>query len=127
MSLFVSRVKPIESNKDEEESDGSEIDEKSHIKIRNTNKSQSATKKERINTGSVFQWDTSISHAAKYIRMAHQQKLQEKAKLRKVLDGANAPNITGKSRYKSLKSSHFHGLKDPASASAFYYSLSLLQ
>ena len=53
--------------------------------------------------------------------------MQEKAKLRKVVDGDNTPKITGKSRYKSLKSSHSHGLKDPTSASAVYFVLSLLQ
>ena len=42
---FVSGGKPIESNKNEDESDDSEIEEKSHIKISNTVKIQSATKK----------------------------------------------------------------------------------
>ena len=48
-------------------------------------------------------------------------------KTRKVIDGANAPKMTGKSRYKSFKSSHSHGLKDPASASDVYSGLSLIQ
>ena len=55
------------------------------------------------------------------------KKLQEKAKLIKVNDGDNAPKNTVKSWYKSLKSSHYPGLKDPASASALYFGLSLLQ
>ena len=67
MSPFVSRGKPIESNKDEEESDYSEVEEKFHIKLSKTDKIQSATKKEsnkaRINTSSVFQWNTSSLHA----------------------------------------------------------------
>ena len=59
--------------------------------------------------------------------MAHRNKFQEKEKMRKVIDGANAPKMTGKSRYKSLKYSHYRGLKDPASASAVYFGLSLIQ
>ena len=51
----------------------------------------------------------------------HIKKLQEKAILRKVIDGSNAPKMTGKSRYKSHKYSHSRGLKDPASASAVYF------
>ena len=65
------------------------IEEKSHIKTSKTDKSQSAIKKEskkyRINTSSVFQWNTSSLHAAKDSRMAHENKLQEKEKLRKLL------------------------------------------
>ena len=45
--------------------------------------------------------------------MEHEKKLQEKEKLRKAIDVANAPKITGKSRYKYLKYSRFHGLNDP--------------
>ena len=90
-------------------------------------KSQSATNKEskkaRINTSSIFQWNTSILHAVDDSHMAHENKLQEKAKLRKVVDSSNAPKMTGNSRYKSVKSSHSCGLKYPASASAFYFDL----
>ena len=57
----------------------------------------------------------------------HMNFLQEKAKLIKVIDGANAPKITGKSWYKSLKYSHYPGLKDPTSESAVYFGLSLTQ
>ena len=68
VSPFVSGGKLIESNKYEEESDYSEVEEKSHMKISKTDKIQSATKKEsnkaRINTSSVFQWNTSSLHAA---------------------------------------------------------------
>ena len=60
--------------------------------------------------------------------VAQQMKqLQEKEKLRKVFDDTNAPNITGKSQYKSIKYSHSNGLKEPVSASAFYFSLILIQ
>ena len=66
-----------------------------------TDKSQSATKKESkkamINTSSAFKWSTSISHAAKNSRTVHEKKLQEKEKLRKVIEGANAKKITVKS------------------------------
>ena len=59
---FFSWRKPIGSNKDEEEYDYIEIDEKSHIKISNTDKSQSVTNKEmnksRIDTSYVFKWNT---------------------------------------------------------------------
>ena len=61
-------------------------------------KSQSATNKEskkaRINTSSIFQWNTSILHSTKDIRMAHENKFQEKAKLRNVIYGVNAPKMT---------------------------------
>ena len=53
--------------------------------------------------------------------------MQEKEKLRKVIDGANTPKMTGKSQYKSLKSSQYRGLEDPASTSAVYFCSSLLQ
>ena len=59
--------------------------------------------------------------------MAHRNKFQEKEKMRKVIDGANAPKMTGKSRYKYLKCSFYHGMKYPASASAVYFGISLLQ
>ena len=128
---FFSGGKPTKSNKYEEEYDYSEIEGNSHIKISKTDKSQSATKKEsnkaRISTSSLFQWNTSSLHSNKDSHMAHENKLQEKEKLRKVIDGANAPIITGKSWYKYLKSSHYHGLKDPASESDIYFGLSLLQ
>ena len=55
------------------------------------------------------------------------KQLQEKAKLRKVIDGTNTPKMTSKSRYKYLKSSHYHGLKDLASASSVYFGLRMLQ
>ena len=45
VSPFVSGGKPIEINKNEEESDDIEIEENSQIKISKTDKSQSATKK----------------------------------------------------------------------------------
>ena len=45
VSPFLSGGKPIESNKNGEESDESEIEENSHIKISKTDKIQSATKK----------------------------------------------------------------------------------
>ena len=48
-------------------------------------------------------------------------------KLRKVIEGANAPKMTVKSMYKSLKYYYYHGLKDPSSGSAVYFGLSLLQ
>ena len=76
--LFFSRGKPVESSKDDEESDYSEIEENYHKKISKRDKSQSATNKEsnkaRINTSSVFKWNTSILHASKDIRMAHENK-----------------------------------------------------
>ena len=59
--------------------------------------------------------------------MAHEKKSQEKEKLRKIIDGANAPKMTGKSQYKSLKSSHYHGLKDPEYSSAVYFGIILIQ
>ena len=59
--------------------------------------------------------------------MAHKNKLQEREKLRKVIDGANAPKMTGKSRYNYLKYSHSHGLNDSVSASAVCFGLSLIQ
>ena len=75
VSPFVYVGKPIESNKYEEESDYSEIEEKSHIKISKIDKSLSVTKKEsnksRINKSSVFKWNTSSLNAAKNIRMVH--------------------------------------------------------
>ena len=59
--------------------------------------------------------------------MAREKKWREKAKLRKVMDGVNATKMTGKSRYKYLKSSHYHVMKDPASASTVYFGLILIQ
>ena len=100
VSPFVSGGKPIEINKNEEEYDDSEIDENSHIKTSKTDKSQSANKKEsnksRINKSSIFQWNTSSLQTTKDSNMAH-EKFIIKGKLRKVIDGANAPKITGKS------------------------------
>ena len=55
------------------------------------------------------------------------KKLQEKEKLREFIDSANTPKMTGKSQYKSLKSSHYPGLKDPSSTSSVFFCLSLLQ
>ena len=57
----------------------------------------------------------------------HMKKIAKKEKLRKVIDGANAPKMTRKLWCKSLKYSHCHGLKDPGSASAVYFGLSLIQ
>ena len=45
VSPFVSGGKPIESNKNEEESDDNEIEEKSHIKISKTDKIRAQLKK----------------------------------------------------------------------------------
>ena len=77
VSTFVSRGKPIDSNKHEEESDDSEIEENFHIKISNKDKIQSATNKEsnkaNINTSYVFQWNTSTLNASKDICMAHEE------------------------------------------------------
>ena len=76
-SPFVYGGKPTKSNKNEEESNDSEIEKKSHIKISKTDKIQSATKKEsnkaRINTSPVFQWKTSSLHADNDSRMAHEK------------------------------------------------------
>ena len=80
-----------------------------------------------INTSSVFQWNTSSLHAAKDSFMSHENKWQEKAKLRIFIDGTNAPEITVKLRYKSLKFSHSKGPKDPRSASAVFVGLRMIQ
>ena len=71
-----------------------------------------------------------ITHQAYILQKTvtrHMKCFQEKAKMRNVIDGANAPKMTGKSRYKSLKPYHLHGTKDPASISDVYFGLSLLQ
>ena len=59
--------------------------------------------------------------------MEHENKFKEKEKLGKVIDCANAPKMAVKSWYKPLKYSHSNGLKDPASASAVYFGLHLIQ
>ena len=64
---------------------------------------------------------------AKDSRMEHENPLQENSNVRKVIYGTNSPKITGKSQYKYLKHYHYHGPKDPASASATYFGLSLIQ
>ena len=101
------------------------------MKISKTDKSQSSANREsnksRIDKISIFQWNTSSLPAAKDSHMAHENKLQEKSKLRKVIDSVNAPKITGKSRSKSLKYSRSNGLKDPASTSAVYFVLIMIQ
>ena len=75
VSPFFSGGKSIERNKYEEEYHYNEIEEKFHIETRKTDKSQSATNKEtnkaRINTSSVFQWNTSSLHNDKDSRISH--------------------------------------------------------
>ena len=58
--------------------------------------------------------------------MVHENKLQEKEKLRNIIDGINAPKMIDKLWYKSFKSSHSHGLNHPVTARDVYLSVSML-
>ena len=81
------------------------------------------TKKSAIRK--VVNWAPSRLKDAKDSKSAYEMKLQQKLELRKVIDGASAPKLTGSSRYDSLKSKG-NDLNSPATSCAVTFGLSLL-
>jgi len=73
----------------------------------------------------VFNWAPSGLKDAKDSKSAYEMKIQQKLDLRMVQDGANAPKLTGSSRYDSLKSKGTD-LNSPATSCAVSFGLSLL-
>lgn len=125
-------VFPFISNGTENDGDSTDIsdDEDMHgLEISKTS-ANSQRRKETTNAKSqtaksVFEWAPSQSKGAKSSKCAYDMKMEQKAELRKVQDGVNAPKLTGTSRYEALKSST-RDFNDPATSSAVSFALSLL-
>ena len=73
----------------------------------------------------IFEWAPSQLKGAKSSKSAYAMKMEQKAELRKVQDGVNAPKLTCTSRYEALKS-NTRDFNDPATSSAISFALSLL-
>jgi len=74
----------------------------------------------------VVKWHPSATNAPTDEKMALEEKTREKINLRKVLDGANAPKMTGSNRYDAVVSASHSGMNDHAGASAVHFGLGLL-
>lgn len=73
----------------------------------------------------VFEWTPSTLKTAVDNKTAYDMKLKEKREMRKVLDGVNAPKLTGSSRYDNLRSKG-GDINDPSVSCAVSFALTLL-
>lgn len=85
-----------------------------------------AKKKEVKNKGKVVEWRPSTQKHAQSARAAVSIQKKEQEDLRKVVDGASAPKLTGTGRHGTLHMSSTYGLNDPATISAVVFGLNLL-
>jgi len=108
-------------------SDSSDEEQSTALKVSKTgSKQRGNTTIERARfTKKVFEWTPSQLKNSKDEKSAHKRKLEDRAKDQKVVDGVNAPKLTGIGRYEILKSSP-RGLSDLATSSAVSFGLSLL-
>ena len=114
---------------DSDSSDISDTEEDLHeIEISTTNKSGKSkgkdSQKEKV-VREVFEWAPSHLNTSKSTKSAYHKKVEQKTNLKRVVDGVNAPKLTGTSRYKALKSNG-RDFNDPATSSAVSFALTLL-
>jgi U3 small nucleolar RNA-associated protein 20 len=110
----------VDNDSDEQEIRGLEI---SRTLPRISRKKQS--EEDTIEVRKVFEWTPSTLKTATDNKAAYVQKLKEKREMRKVLDGANAPKLTGSSRYDNLRSKG-GDIDDPSVLCAVSFALTLL-
>lgn len=108
--------------------DESEEEDAKDLEVSRTNSSQKSIKsgkEDKKSAVKVFNWAPSQLKIAKDNKDAYHTKMREKLDQRKVQDGANAPKLTGSSRYGSLKSRR-NDLNSPATSCAISFGLGLL-
>ncbi len=124
-------VFPFVSNATKSDEDDSDIsdDEAGHgLEISKTKKSSekwNESKSQKQKAKHVFEWAPSMLNKPKSSKSAYDMKVEQKADLKRVQDGVNAPKLTGSSRNEALKS-NASGFNDPATSSAVSFTLTLL-
>ena len=128
---IISPIIVVNDDESDHESDSDETDDEddklSKITV-TTSKAKQARKGKQEKQGhvrKVAEWKVSQLNNPRDEKEARQMKMKQKLELRKVIDGVNAPKMTGSSRVKILKASD-RDLNDPASTTAIQFGLSLL-
>ena len=108
-----------------DDEDDSENEEENFIKVSGKDHNLEQGKPKQKSTA-VVNWVPSSLQSAPDKKTAQSMKKLEKKDLHRVQDGANAPKLTGKSRYGATKAVASKSLNDPAKASGVIFGLSLL-
>ena len=124
----------FEDDSGDSSGDDDDEDEAKPLKISRTKKdkkkkglvSSGGEKEDRSSVTNVVKWHPSSAKAAANEKMALEEKKREKLQLRKVIDGASAPKMTGSSRYDAVVSASHSSINDQAGASAVHFGLGLL-
>jgi len=127
----------FEDDTDDGSDDDDDEDEAKPLKISRTKKGKkkgsvssssngSREREGRSSVTNVVKWHPSSAKASIDEKMALEEKKREKLQLRKVIDGASAPKMTGSSRYDAVGSTSHSSINDQAGASAVHFGLGLL-
>lgn len=114
-----------ETNNGSDLSEDDESESAAHLNVETfgtTSTTQAANEKPK---SAVSEWRPSMLHFARTSRQKLHEKLSHGKKLTKVVDGSNAPKLTGSHRI-ALSESGDVSLSNPASVSAVVFSLQLL-
>lgn len=111
---------------DEDEAKPLKISRTKQGKMNKGSVSSGREKEGRSSATNVVKWHPSSAKAAANEKMALEEKKREKLQLRKVIDGASAPKMTGSSRYDAVVSTSHSSINDQAGASAVHFGLGLL-
>jgi len=108
--------------------DGSDEEEMRCLEVSRTlpkRSTQKVSKEDCTGVKKVFEWTPSQLKTATDNKMAYEIKMKEKREMRKVLDGVNAPKLTGSTRYDILRSKG-GDINDPSISCAVSFALTLL-
>lgn len=111
---------PTHDGNSDDEEEGLTISGSTSERIKSSSKSKDCRQNRAI-----FEWNPSQLKNAKDTRMAYEMKVKQKYEFRKVLDGINAPKLTGSARYKGIQSSS-GDINNPSTSCALSFALSLL-
>jgi U3 small nucleolar RNA-associated protein 20 len=126
LSPYISSGKDLPEDGDmTDESDNEDTKDLEVSRTNSLSKKITSRKENKSSVLKVFNWAPSQLKIAKDNQDAYQKKLKEKLEQRKVQDGANAPKLTGSSRYDILRSKG-KDLNSPAISCAISFGLGLL-
>lgn len=126
LSPYIAHERTLpEASEDFEESDDEHIKDLEVSRTNSLPKNTKSSNESKRSIVKVFNWAPSQLKIAKDNQDAYQIKMKEKLEQRKVHDGANAPKLTGSSRYDSLRSKR-KDLNSPAISCAVAFGLGLL-
>jgi len=124
--FILSRTAHDEKELSDYSSDSESEDKTKDINISGKIKNPGRNQKQKKST-KVVTWRPSTLKSASDSSEAQSLRKKQKQDLHKVKDGANAPKLTGKSRYGATKMVTCNVLSDPAKSSEVIFGLALLQ